>query len=55
MNSIDVKLRDKILDSIFEIYKDKLIILVSHQLDALRKFNIILKVKNGKIIKIKKR
>ena len=55
LNSIDVKLRDKILDSVFEIYKDKLIILVSHQLDALRKFNIILKVKNSKIIKIKKR
>ena len=55
LNSIDVRLRDKILDSIFEIYKDKLVILVSHQIDALQKFNIILKVEDGKIIRIRKK
>ena len=55
LNSIDVRLRDKILDSIFEIYKDKLVILVSHQIDALKKFNIILKVEDGKIIRIRKK
>ena len=55
LNSIDVRLRDKILDSIFEIYKDKLVILVSHQIDALKKFNIILKVEDGKIVRIRKK
>lgn len=54
LNSIDVDSRDKILKSIFEIYKKKLVILVSHQFDALKKFNVILDVKNGKIIKLNK-
>ena len=54
LNSIDVDSRDKILESIFEIYKKKLVILVSHQFDALKKFNVILDVKNGKIIKLNK-
>ena len=47
LNSIDVDSRDKILESIFEIYKKKLVILVSHQFDALKKFNVILDVRNG--------
>ena len=54
LNSIDVDSRDKILESIFEIYKKKLVILVSHQFDALKKFNVILDVRNGKIIKLNK-
>jgi len=54
LNSIDVDSRDKILESIFEIYKKKLVILVSHQFDALKKFNVILDVRNSKIIKLNK-
>ena len=54
LNSIDVDSRDKILESIFEIYKKKLVILVSHQLDALKKFNVIPDVRNSKIIKLNK-
>ena len=54
LNSIDLKLRDTILDNILEIYKDKLVILVSHQLDVINKFNVILKLQNGKVVKLKK-
>ena len=50
----NVNIGYKILDNIFKIYKNKLVILVSHQIDALKKFNIILKVKDGKIKKILK-
>lgn len=53
LSSIHIKLRDRILKNIFEMYKNKLVILVSHQLDALKKFDKILKIEKGKIIRIK--
>ena len=53
LNSIDVKLRDKIINNIFKLYEKKLIILISHQKDSLKKFSKIYKVKSGRFIKIK--
>ena len=53
LSSIHIKLRDRILKNIFEMYKNKLVILVSHQLDALKRFDKILKIEKGKIIRIK--
>ena len=53
LNSIDVKLRDKIIKKIFKLYEKKLIILITHQKDSLKKFSKIYKVKAGRFIKIK--
>ena len=53
LNSIDVNLRDKIISKIFKLYEKKLIILVSHQKDSLKKFSKIYKIKSGRLIKIK--
>ena len=53
LNSIDVKLRDKIINKIFKLYEKKLIILISHQKDSLKKFSKVYKVKAGRLIKIK--
>ena len=49
LNAIDVELERKILRNIFEFYKDRTIIVVSHRRENLDLFNQIVEFENGKV------
>ena len=49
LNEIDINLERKILKNIFNNYKDKTIIIVSHRLDNMDLYNKVLNIENGKI------
>ena len=49
LNEIDINLERKILKNIFEYFKDKIIIIVSHRLDNIDLYDEVIKMANGKV------
>ena len=49
LNEIDINLERKILKNIFEYYKDKIIIIVSHRLENMDLYDEIIKLDNGMV------
>ena len=47
LNEIDIDLERKILKKIFDFYKDKIIIIVSHRLDNMDLYDEVIKLDNG--------
>ena len=50
-SQIDVNLERKILKNIFEYYKDKMMIIVSHRKENMDLYDKVLMLKDGKIVK----
>lgn len=50
LNQVDISMERKILKSLFTLYKDKLIIVVSHRLDNIDLFERVIKLNDGKVI-----
>ena len=53
LNQIDTKLERKILSNIFEKYKDKTIIIISHRKENADMFDRIININNGNLVWIK--
>lgn len=51
LNQVDVNLERKILKSIFEKYKNKTIIFISHRLENLDLYDHLIEIEDGKVIK----
>ena len=49
LNEIDINLERKILKNIFEYYKDKIFIIVSHRLDNMDLYDEVIKLDNGMV------
>ena len=49
LNEIDINLERKILKNIFEYYKDKIIIIVSHRLDNMDLYDEVIKLDKGMV------
>jgi ABC-type transport system involved in cytochrome bd biosynthesis fused ATPase/permease subunit len=49
-SNLDQKNNDIILDNIFQEFKDKIIIYVTHKIQDIDKFNRVLYFKNGSIV-----
>ena len=47
LSQVDIDMERKILKNIFEMFKDKTIIVVSHRLDNLDLFDSLVKIENG--------
>ena len=54
-SALDLNTENKILDNLFEVYKDLTTIYITHRKDNLYRFNRIIEVKNGKIFENKKK
>ena len=52
LNEIDIDLERKILKNIFENYKNKIIIIVSHRLNNLDLYDKVIKLEEGKIMNV---
>ena len=55
LNEIDISLERKILKNIFKKYKDKTIIIVSHRLDNMDLYDMVIELEKGKIKEVLKR
>ena len=55
LNEIDISLERKILKNIFKKYKDKTIIIVSHRLDNMDLYDMVIELEKGKIKEALKR
>ena len=53
-SNLDKKIEEEFLDNILKLSKDKIIIIVSHNLENFEKFENILLLKNNNIKKIEK-
>jgi len=49
LNEIDINLERKILKNIFNYYKDKTIIIISHRLDNMDLYSKVINIENGKL------
>lgn len=49
-NQMDINLEEKILKNIFDIYKDKTIIFISHRKNNVNLFDSLLEISDGKIV-----
>ena len=49
LNAIDINLERKILKNIFNEYRNKTIIIVSHRLENMDLYNKVIRLANGKI------
>lgn len=49
-NQMDASLEENILNNIFRLYKDKIIIVISHHKKLLAKYDYILEIKNNEVI-----
>lgn len=50
LNQIDVLLERKILENVFEYYKDKTFIIVSHRMDNLDLYDNVIKIEEGQVV-----
>lgn len=53
LNEIDINLERKILQNIFNYYKDKTFIIISHRLDNIDLYNTVINIENGKVKDVK--
>ena len=51
LSQMDINLERKILKNIFDIYKNKMIIVISHRLDNMDLYDRVIELKNGQVIK----
>jgi len=51
LNQIDTNLERKILKNLFENFKDKTVIIISHRLENMDLFDQVIEINNGKVIK----
>jgi len=54
LSQVDVNLERKILKNIFDYFKDKTIIMISHRLDNLDLFDSLVKIENGVVKNVRK-
>ena len=55
LNEIDINLERKILKNIFNYFKEKTIIIVSHRVDNLDLYDKVIRLENGEIVEISQR
>ena len=48
---MDINLERKILKNIFQKYKNKMIIVISHRLDNMDLYDRVIEIDNGKVVK----
>jgi len=53
-SALDYETEEKIMEEIYEISKDKTLIIVAHRLSTIEKCDTIIELDNGKIVDIKK-
>lgn len=54
LSQVDINMERKILKSLFNQYKDKTIIFISHRIDNMDLFNQIIEIKEGKVLNVSK-